>query len=197
MELPKPRIPNFREMTWADWKKLAKGKKKELYIGAAISAAIIAAFFIGLKSIAIVTALIAFGLGSSLFVRYSGFYLGNDFTLFGAIVGSYLFGPWVGALIVAAIYMILPFFPSDEGIDYPVGLWFAMTVFFIMPKLPLDSYPMMKLLLATAIGEAGNALYWSMRGFPLPWQVLMGIAKMLWYWILFVSLLPAMAAFVG
>src|SRR3989338_9812472 len=103
MKIPivmKPNLPNFREMTWADWKRWAKQNEMQLWIVVASVAVLAVALLFGIKNLAVMTALILFGALSSVFVAYSGMSFGNDFTLFGAVLGSHLFVPWMGALIV-------------------------------------------------------------------------------------------------
>ena len=191
-----PKIPNFREMSNSERKQWVKNHKKEILILIVSLAALVTVFVIGLKNIAVVLGLILLGAGSELFVRYTGFYLGNVFTLFSTIVAAYLFGPWIGVLTVAAIYVVLTLMPGEEPPDYPVGAWYAITAIFFLPKIGFDNILTLKLLFASMIGEAGNIIYWSLR-FEPTWQIIMGVAKMFWYLFLLVYVLPSVVAFVG
>jgi hypothetical protein len=198
MKLSELNAKKMKEMTSSDWKHFAKENAKGIWMSFAALVFLAVAFTIGLKSVAVVVGLIVFGVGTSLIVRYTGLYLGNDFTLFGAIVGSYLFEPWVGALVVAAEYVLLTFFPADDGVDYPVGAWYFIVALFIMPHLPFQSYQTLHLLLATAIGETGNATYWTLRlGLPVPSQVFYGMLKLGWYAVFFLYFLPGVQAFLA
>ena len=196
MKLKMPKITPPKGMTSDAWKTFFRENKVQLLlIGAAIVALLVLLSF-GWRSIAVIVGLILLGTGSTLLITFSGVHFGHDFTIFGGIVGAYLFGPWIGALIVASEYYLLSRTVSPEMIDFPAGAWYIIVAAFILPKV-LFLHPILALTIGSALAELGTVVYWVIHGFPIPHQLFNGLMKILIYIFMFVYVLPEIQSFLG
>lgn len=185
-----------REIKKNGWKPYLKKNKKQLFLISAVFFTLAIVFSVGVKSILVMSLLVTVGAITAVLMSYSQLTVLSDFTLFGGIVATYLFGPWFGLLVLAAEYAVTSRFVHYSQVDFPVGAWFAIVLLFFMPKIGFDSV-VLKLMTVTLLGDLGNVAYWFARGTPPGFLAFGAFVKFCWYLTLFLTLLPKLQAFIA
>ena len=110
-------------------------------------------YIISPKAVLLVPLLIVLGAAALIVQSYLPVYIGLDFSLMGAVLGSILFHPWVGVLIVLCIYILAIKSPSgnQDALEYERIVMFSVLAL-IIPYIPIEDI-MLKCIVATYIGE--------------------------------------------
>ncbi len=97
-------------------------------------------------------------------------YLGLDFSLMGAVLGSVLFHPVVGVLIVLCTYVAAMMFPNgnQDALEYERIFLFSFLAL-VIPYIPVSDV-MIKCVVATYIGEFME-MFWHKYGEDYPWPM--------------------------
>ena len=122
------------------------------------------------KAATLVPLLVVVGAAALIVQSYLPVYVGLDFSLMGAVLGSILFSPWVGCMTVVLTYVLAMNFPSghQDALEHERIFLFSALAF-IIPIIPLEDL-MLKCIVATYIGEFMEML-WHKYGENYPWMM--------------------------
>ena len=120
------------------------------------------------KAMVLVPLLVALGAVALVVQSFLPVYIGLDFSLMGAVLGSVLFHPWIGVLIVFCTYVVAMMFPSgnQDALEYERIFLFSFLAL-IIPYIPVSDV-MVKCIVATYIGELLE-MVWHKYGEDYPW----------------------------
>ncbi len=77
-------------------------------------------YMVSPKAVVLVPLLVALGAAALVVQSFLPVYIGLDFSLMGAVLGSVLFHPWIGVLCVFCTYVVAMMFPSghQDALEY-------------------------------------------------------------------------------
>ncbi len=120
------------------------------------------------KAMVLVPLLVALGAVALVVQSFLPVYIGLDFSLMGAVLGSVLFHPGIGVLIVFCTYVVAMMLPSghQDALEYERIFLFSFLAL-IIPYIPVSDV-MVKCVVATYIGEFLE-MFWHKYGEDYPW----------------------------
>lgn len=127
-------------------------------------------YVISPTAVVVVPLLIGIGAAALVIQSFLPIYIGLDFSLMGAVLGSILFGPLVGVGIVVATYVLALQFPAGikDAFEFERIFMFSFLAL-IVPYIPVNDI-MLKAIVATYIGEFMEML-WHKIGEDYPWPI--------------------------
>ena len=122
------------------------------------------------KAVVLVPLLVALGAVALVVQSFLPVYIGLDFSLMGAVLGSVLFHPGIGVLIVFCTYVVALMLPSghQDALEYERIFLFSFLAL-IIPYIPINDV-MVKCIVATYIGEFLE-MFWHKYGEDYPWPM--------------------------
>ena len=122
------------------------------------------------KAIVLVPLLVVLGAVALVVQSFLPVYIGLDFSLMGAVLGSVLFHPGIGVLIVFCTYVVALMLPSghQDALEYERIFLFSFLAL-IIPYIPVSDI-MVKCIVATYIGEFLE-MVWHKYGEDYPWPM--------------------------
>ena len=120
------------------------------------------------KAMVVVPLLVILGAIALVVQSFLPVYIGLDFSLMGAVLGSVLFHPGIGVLIVFCTYVVAMMFPSgnQDALEYERIFLFSFLAL-VIPYIPVSDV-MVKCVVATYIGELLE-MVWHKYGEDYPW----------------------------
>ncbi len=127
-------------------------------------------YLVSPKAVVLVPLLVVLGAVALVAQSYLPIYIGLDFSLMGAVLGSVLFHPWIGVLIVFCTYVLAVMFPNgnQDALEYERIFLFSFLAL-IIPYIPVADI-MLKCIVATYIGEFLEMI-WHKYGEDYPWPM--------------------------
>ncbi len=127
-------------------------------------------YMVSPKAVILVPLLVALGAVALVVQSYLPVYIGLDFSLMGAVLGSVLFHPWIGVLIVLCTYVVAVMFPNgnQDALEYERIFLFSFLAL-VIPYIPISDV-MIKCVVATYIGEFLE-MFWHKYGEDYPWPM--------------------------
>ncbi len=127
-------------------------------------------YMVSPKAVVLVPLLVVIGAAALVVQSFLPVYIGLDFSLMGAVLGSVLFHPWIGVLCVVCTYVAAMMFPSghQDALEYERIFLFSFLAL-IIPFIPVSDI-MLKCVVATYIGEFME-MFWHKYGENYPWPM--------------------------
>ncbi len=127
-------------------------------------------YMVSPKAVVLVPLLIVLGAAALVVQSFLPVYIGLDFSLMGAVLGSVLFHPGIGVLCVFCTYVVAMMFPSghQDALEYERIFLFSFLAL-IIPFIPVSDI-MLKCVVATYIGEFME-MFWHKYGENYPWPM--------------------------
>ena len=127
-------------------------------------------YMVSPKAVVLVPLLVVLGAAALVVQSFLPVYIGLDFSLMGAVLGSVLFHPWIGVLCVVCTYVAAMMFPSghQDALEYERIFLFSFLAL-IIPFIPVSDI-MLKCVVATYIGEFME-MFWHKYGENYPWPM--------------------------
>ncbi len=127
-------------------------------------------YMVSPKAVVLVPLLVVLGAAALVVQSFLPVYIGLDFSLMGAVLGSVLFHPWIGVLCVFCTYVVAMMFPSghQDALEYERIFLFSFLAL-IIPFIPVSDI-MLKCVVATYIGEFME-MFWHKYGENYPWPM--------------------------
>ena len=127
-------------------------------------------YLISPKALVVLPILVVVGALALVVQSFLPIYIGLDFSLMGAVLGSILFGPIVGVAVVLFTYILAVQLPSgqQDALEYERVFLFSILAL-IIPYIPTDDF-MLKAIIATYIGELFE-MVWHRYGENYPWMM--------------------------
>ncbi len=125
-------------------------------------------YMVSPKAVVLAPLLVVLGAVALVVQSFLPVYIGLDFSLMGAVLGSVLFHPWIGVLIVFCTYVVALMLPSghQDALEYERIFLFSFLAL-IIPYIPVSDV-MVKCVVATYIGEFLE-MVWHKYGEDYPW----------------------------
>ena len=110
-------------------------------------------YMVSPKALILVPFLVVLGAVALVVQSFLPVYIGLDFSLMGAVLGSVLFHPWIGVLIVLCTYVVAVMFPNgnQDALEYERIVLFSFLAL-VIPYIPIADV-MIKCVVDTYIGE--------------------------------------------
>ena len=127
-------------------------------------------YLISPKALILLPTLVVVGALALVIQSFLPIYIGLDFSLMGAVLGSILFGPIVGVAVVLFTYILAVQLPSgqQDALEYERVFLFSFLAL-IIPYIPTNDI-MLKAIIATYIGEFFE-MVWHRYGENYPWMM--------------------------
>ena len=125
-------------------------------------------YFVSPKAVILLPTLVVVGALALVVQSFLPVYIGLDFSLMGAVLGTILFGPIVGVLVVLFTYILAVQLPTgqQDALEYERIFLFSLLAL-IIPYIPTTNI-MLKAVIATYIGEFFEMI-WHRYGENYPW----------------------------